>query len=165
MKAQSELLGFVIVVLLMSVGMLFVLGFYVFSEPSQDREIFSDRQISTMLNAAILQTSTTCYSLPLRDLVVDSQRPTQSINCPNSDGVSTPSLEYAKTKIEQLLNATLDVWDVDYEYRAYRVQGDEEQGNPIELNRGACRGKEQVPNTLLLPIPPSGTVYSVLTVC
>jgi hypothetical protein len=161
-KSQSELLGFAIVVLLVAVGMLFVIGFIVLNEKTDTRAPYLYKQMATNLNDALLETTTTCRNLNVRDLYMNCMDNDREM-CPASDDStlnpdSVTACTYLQTFIENRFKSTPSklgtLNDLGYYYQySYRYNAVNAPANwstrssPPPTGFGSCK-KER--STLLL---------------
>lgn len=122
MKAQSELLGLVMVVLLLSIILLFVIGFVAFNPPADPSEQFRYEYLATATNDAILRTTVdNCRLTRISDLLIDcAQNPlAPRVSC---GGVTSCNILNSSTgPIPKMLNSTLDSWGIRYIYRAEAI--------------------------------------------
>jgi competence protein ComGC len=168
-KAQSELLGFVIVVLIISVGLLFVVGFMVMNaKNASTRTAFTDKQLAVNLNKALLQTTSECDGKQVKDLIVDCAD-RKAILCQMPNGQRAFSCEYLEYQIPKLLSLTLDEWGAVYEYKIVLESGQDDITlyqkplNATELR--ACRQAKVTPGTFPIPLRTGQQVYSILRIC
>lgn len=144
MRAQTEILGIAVVILLVSVGLLFVLGYAVNKEKPTHREEFVKVEIGYNMIFAVLETTTPCWGgLSVRDLVKDCAEknfPEDRIQCFSQD-----SCAYAEAFIkENIFQKTLDTWGYQDSYSfiidfpPYSAQdiviGTTKQGERIPIN-------------------------------
>ncbi|HLC19884.1 MAG TPA: hypothetical protein VJK72_03120, partial [Candidatus Nanoarchaeia archaeon] len=164
-KAQMEVLGLAIVVLLVSLSLLFVLQFVINREDEQPRQIFTrDQLASTMVNS-LLETTTSCADLTMTELLQDcAQQPLSDADCDRDGytriGTRAESCVYAEGITSQIFADTLDAWDKKYEFNVkYGTEGlvtVKKEGCPSEYDTGSA----------LLPLVPGGpSIFVVLRVC
>lgn len=111
MKAQTEIFGLAIVVLLLSVWLLFAIGFMAKKEPA-NRE-FAQIEIGYNLLSAMLGTTTGCSGLTVTELIEDCAE-NNEINC-GSDADPLYSCTYVRGFIEnEILIKTLNIWRYNY---------------------------------------------------
>lgn len=129
-KAQTEMLGIAIVVILISIGILFIVANAMKSSNAKSQKTeFSERQLATNILASILSTSTECQNDRISTLMIDcgsnAGRP-----CGGEDvsGVfiypTSDPCEYLRDVITVMLNETLSKWKKKYQFSAYVSQGD-----------------------------------------
>src|SRR5690606_18228671 len=90
MKAQTEILGLVMVVLLISIGMLFTISFVVFNQGNDIRGAYIDKETATYLNYAILDSTSSCMQISYQRLIIDCvERGNGGIQCPDPSNNSS----------------------------------------------------------------------------
>lgn len=159
-KAQSELLGFVMVVFLVAIGMLFVVGFMVVSARDDVRVDFEDKQMAINLNDALLEVSTECRNTKVKDLLKDCAQD-QYLLC----GSMTSCQYLESVVVPEVFNKTLDAWGKSYTYEAYVVQGDTELMLIQQGDFATCRQAAVTPGVFYLPLRSGKTVFSELRLC
>ncbi len=145
-KSQQELLGFAVVVMLVAIGLIFVIGFYVLNPTVDSRTTYLDKQIATNMNDALLETTTTCRSLSVRDLLLACVNDNEAI-CPADDTTTGPesvkACDYLSSFITHRLHSTLDVWGYDYEYSIrYDTTSSQNYVIPLQTNHPSRVGCE-----------------------
>lgn len=172
LKAQTELLGFVMVVVIISIAILFIVGFLLRTSQSDVRTDFIDKQLAINLNDAILETSTTCRGIPVRDLLLDCAQE-KRLQC---DGQL--SCDYlSETAIPDLLEITVGASgrNSSFSYRAC-VQAGRGQRDCFEedfvgefqlisVENGDCSSSTVTPGIFPIPTRSGKIVYSVLKIC
>lgn len=152
-------MGLVIVVILISLGMLFLLKFVVFKPVGEERTTFTRSQMATNTMNVLLLTTTDCRAgadLKISELIqmcVDSNE-----YCDNNMGVC----EFVELQIGEILNSTLLEWKKNYLLTAYLP---ESPGNSlISVKNQGCPGEK---NTHFQPWPRlvSGQIFIRLEVC
>ena len=120
-KAQMELMGIAIVVLLVSLVMMFVFNYTAKRKPAEYRKEFAGTELSTNIVKSLLATNAPeCLGLTFNELWQDCAENyvTGGIPCDYRD-----SCGYAIDETEKILNATLGKWQVDYEFRVEWEEG------------------------------------------
>lgn len=129
-KAQTEMLGIAIVVILISIGILFIVSNSLRSsgQMSQKQE-YSEKQLATNILASMLSTSTNCSNDRISTLLIDCGKDPYSRQCGPEDvmGITTPYTlagfsnvcVFLNDTIAVLLNSTLQKWNKKYEFKAY----------------------------------------------
>lgn len=110
-KGQLEIMGLVIIVILISLGMLFLLRFVVFKPVGEERAAFTRSQLATNTLAALVKTETDCQGLDMTELVQDCVG-SKSANCGYLD-----SCEFLDAKISLILEETLIKWQKHYYFQ------------------------------------------------
>jgi len=110
-KSQMEIMGLAIIVVLLTLGVLFVVQFVVLKEPSDVKKTFTKTQMAAnMLNSILKTNSKDCYDNTMTQLLQDcadnNENPAGLIICENV----IDSCEYANSTIEYIFNNTLVGW-------------------------------------------------------
>ncbi len=110
-KAQMEVMGLAIIVILITLGLLFVVKFVVLKEPSEIKKTFTRSQMAAnMLNSILKTNSKDCYgatiSYLLRDCADYYQNPLGLTVCENNED----SCEYADSTIKYIFKQTFEAW-------------------------------------------------------
>lgn len=114
-KAQMEIMGLVVVVMLLSLGMIFVLKFVIMDESADVRRQHSESQLSAnLLNALLQTTATDCGNQQIKTLFRDCAI-TNEIVC--DDGF-TRSCEYLQETLQEILDKTLTHWGKDFYFNS-----------------------------------------------
>jgi len=123
-KAQTEMLGIAIVVILVSLGILFIVTNALRSsgQQSQKRE-FSEKQLAANILGSILQTSTNCSNDKISTLLIDcGKNVVRFCGGETIQGVyieQTDVCSYLGETIDLMLNSTLKKWNKKYQFVAY----------------------------------------------
>jgi len=176
-KAQTEMLGIAIVVILVSIGILFIVSNAMRSagQTSQKTE-FSEKQLATNILSSILQTSTSCQNDRISTLLIDCGKGNsrtcggETIQGIYIEQTNNPC-DYMKDTITLILNATLKKWNKKYQFLAYReITSLNSQGVNItnrinECLTGTGTGLQYVQkDSYYLPLYP-GTMTVELALC
>jgi len=155
-KSQMEIMGLAIVVVLIVLGMLFVVRFFVNKEPADYKAKFTQKQLAQNIVTAFLNTKTSnCYGMSITELLQDCGQ-SQSVTC----GDGTGSCLYVRGAATTILSQTLDQWNLKYYFQVYS----DNPSNPIFVPLGAdCTG-ELEPGWGYTPAS-TRTVYTRLDVC
>ena len=152
-KAQTEIIGLAIVVILLVIGMTFVIRFTLSKDPvNLKSEFYSSELASNWPNTFLNTKSENCNELSMTELLQDCGHG-QSITC---DGQI--SCDYVEATAIEIFGDTLDVWKVDYEFKVFRTEND-----PLITVGNPCPGSKK---SKTFPIPTSSGPLSVkLDVC
>ncbi|MGM5481856.1 MAG: hypothetical protein ACQESF_00190 [Nanobdellota archaeon] len=118
-KAQSEIVGLLVIVLIISFILLFVLNSVVFDEPESVKGIKNEKLASSMISA-MLNTDTNCTpNSKVKDLLIDCGKwhaiGATDLRC--YDGrTSCEYLNETGGVFEVMLNKTLGEWSRTYEF-------------------------------------------------
>jgi hypothetical protein len=108
-KAQMEIMGLVIIVLLISLGFLFVVKFVVMAPPKDIRQEHEQSQMSAnLLNSLLQSTATDCNNQQIKSLIRDCAM-SEEIYCGGNY-----SCEYVNETFTKVLSQTLDAWNRKY---------------------------------------------------
>ncbi len=153
-KAQSEIMGLAIVVILLILGMTFVIRFMASKEPVDYKKQFTQSELaSNMINTFLKSTSRDCNGLSMTELLQDCGQ-SRGIICGND----MDSCEYVEDTAQFVFSNTLEAWKMDYEFKAF---ADEEE--PIFTLGKTCLGSKK---SKLFPIPTaSRTLFVKLDIC
>jgi hypothetical protein len=114
-KAQFEIMGLAIVVILISLIVLFVVRFVVLKEPTDLRKEYTEFDISYSFVNTLMNTNVPdCYGLSFTELFKDCES-SLIVNC---GGIT--SCSYIKETLPNILNQSLGIQNLNYEFTAYR---------------------------------------------
>ena len=149
-----EIMGLALVLVLIVLGMLFALRFFVNREPVDYKARFTQKQLAQNTVTAFLNTNTSdCYGMSVTELLQDC-RQSQSVTCGEGSG----SCEYVEDVAAIILYNTFEQWNLKYGLLVYK-----DAENPvIELGPG-CSG-ELEPGWGYTPTT-TGTIFTRLDVC
>jgi hypothetical protein len=152
-KAQTEIMGLAIVVILLILGMTFVVKFLLSKEPTDYKQQFIHSELATnMINTFLKTVSKDCNGLSMTELLQDCGQ-SESIIC---DGQL--SCSYVENEAQFILSKTLESWKVPYEFKAFQ-----QEENPIFALGSPCLSNKK---SKTFPIPTtSGTLFVKLDVC
>ncbi|MFH1133842.1 MAG: hypothetical protein V1735_05080 [Nanoarchaeota archaeon] len=153
-KAQTEILGLALVIVLISLGLLFVVQFLVNKQPEGSREDYLDSQLANHFLSAVLVTqSADCKGKLLRDVAIACA----DGNYLTCNGGET-ACEYFNVTVAQIIAQSLVVWKQDFELWI-NVSGDDMYHN---LN-GTCKSWRRA--TFPLQTQTRGTLIADLKIC
>ena len=113
-KGQMEIMGLVIVLILLTLGVLFVIRFVVLEDDDSIRQQHAESQMAANLLNSMLQTSATdCNNQQIKSLFRDCAMG-NTIEC--DDG--NKSCKFLNKTVEDILNRTLGEWNRDYYFNA-----------------------------------------------
>lgn len=157
-KAQTEIIGLAVVVILLIIGMTFVIRFTINKEPVDYKKQFTQAEIaSNTLNTLLKSASQDCNDLSMTELLQDcGQNPdSPSITC-SVDSIN--SCDYVEREVQKIFEKTLEIWKVDYEFKVFHTEA-----NPIFTLGDPCPASKK---SKTFPIPTSsGTIFVKLDVC
>mgnify|MGYP001616928241 CR=1 FL=1 len=153
-KAQMEILGLAIVVVLILVATIFVVRFLVIKSPTEYRKGFISAELASNMLSTFLKTAAKeCSQLTMTELLQDCAQ-ARSIICGNGQD----SCSYAESTANHVFENTLDKWSIKYEFLAYT-----DANSPLIKLGKPCRLEKR---SKLFPIPiNSATMYVKLDIC
>lgn len=110
-KGQTEVMGLVIIVILVTIGIIFTLTQVFKSDEIEIKESFQKSQLSANLLNSISSTHTTC-DYTMKSLMQDCVTKLR-IKCIINQ-TELDSCQYINYAFNKILNSTLDKWDYDY---------------------------------------------------
>ncbi|MBU1111421.1 MAG: hypothetical protein ABIG93_01800 [archaeon] len=179
-KAQAEMIGLVIIVILITLGMLFMARFALKADP--DKKVFTRKGLAYSTMSAIEKVEVNCYqgtnpsptilSIGL-DLIDDCAKhvgdPTSVFMCssepPGSARAPKHACNFTQDLITQMLNETLNEWGKNYQFSSVLVRGSGEELMVVE--NGGCRATSDRDSSGLFPIYVQnvGLVENTLYLC
>lgn len=118
-KAQMEIMGLAIVVVLLVLGMLFTVKFVLFKPQETYRKDYINTQLTANMLNTLLNTNTLCKDISIAELLQDASKANPNIGCQSLD-----SKEYVNAEINKLLNTTVqDMWKKDFFFKASTTSG------------------------------------------
>lgn len=153
-KAQTEIMGLVIIIVLIIMIIAFVTKLVVFDETVDYKKQFTNAQItSNMISTLLKTTSRDCNGLSMTELLQDCSQDQDVICADDRD-----SCDYFIEATQQIFGETLEKWDIDYEFKVFF-----EEESPIFTLGESCFGDKK---SKLFPIPTDSEILSVkLDVC
>ena len=112
-KAQMELIGIAIVVILISLGILFMLSFGISKKGTSFKQEFTNKElVSNTLSTMLRVKALGCGDLTIEDLLQDCFL-TESVNCGSEDEPKM-SCNYMNETMDEIFDRTLDKWGRSY---------------------------------------------------
>ena len=108
-RAQMEIMGLAIIIILVSLGMLFAVQWMLKKPGVTLAEAEKDATIATNFLNTVLSTTTDCYDRSVRALLQDCALTGGRLNC-----FGIGSCEYAKREITTMFEGSLDKWQKKY---------------------------------------------------
>jgi len=113
-KAQTEIMGLVMIVVLITLILLFVVKFVVINQPKETRKEFIDERLASNTLNVLLSTTTECNKAAIGELIKDCVEyyPDGSIICEDT----SYSCNYVKEIVKNILEESLGVMDKEYRF-------------------------------------------------
>jgi hypothetical protein len=136
-KAQMEIFGLVIIVILLAIGLLFAIIILTKTPTREVERVKESVQAANFLNT-IMGTTSTCGKRTVRELIQDCAVASKDwVGAAPCDGLNTCSL--AKTMIKNMLNQTLSKWGKDYKFYMNGTEAVEQ----IVIETSPCKGERE----------------------
>jgi len=157
-KAQMEIMGLAIIVVLLSVGMLFAVSYMVRRPQSDIKKTYTYSETASNLLGAVLKTSSDCSQTTFSELFYDCGRG-GILRCTEDQN----SCEYLEENMQKILDATLK--NIKYEFKADVTLTAGESESKILINND-CTTKFGQVKMYPLPLHPyPGTLFITLRIC
>jgi len=165
-KAQMEIMGLVIVVILIALGVLFALRFSLSEDTSGLREEVVESELAGSLLNAMVSTTTECNTInpiTLAELYQDCSSLSNGIRCESTTPGRT-ACEEAQNITQLMLNETLEKWGKKYHFH---ISGSASEDAKIALNiSNTIDGCGRLYERKSIPLPTRvGTVILQLDIC
>lgn len=113
-RSQMEIMGLAIVIVLITLGMLFVVRFVIIEENSNPRTEYTESQLAAnLLNAMLQMTATDCNNKQIKTLFRDCALANQ-IRCDGGED----SCSYLDSTVGEILSETLVHWNRKFYFNA-----------------------------------------------
>jgi len=181
-KAQAEMIGLVIIVILITLGMLFMARFALKADP--EKKVFTRKGLAYSTMSAIEKVEVNCYqsgdispttlSIGL-ELIDDCAKhyntPSSDYMCasePPGSGISPEykhACDFITDLVTEMLNETLNLWGKNYQFSSVLVSGNGQE--LIMVENGGCRATSDRDSSGLFPIyvKDVGLVENTLYLC
>ncbi len=172
-RAQVEIIGLVIIVILISLGMLFMAQFALKDQP--DKKVFNKRALAYSTMSALMRTTLSEEGCALgylgqshpqlgADIIEDCANyidtDYSAYNCRNKH-----SCVFINESVAELLNSTLGSWKVGYEFHSNLVGFMGEKELALVKSKGGC-AKNKAAEASEFPIPTdNGIIRNILYIC
>lgn len=135
-----EIMGLAIIVVLLTLGTLFIIQFVVMKEPSDVKKTFTRTQMAAnMLNSLLNTNSKDCHGATIAQLLKDcadfKENPSGLIVCENDEN----SCEYSNSTIGYIFNHTFVEWG----NQSFHFSTFIGSGNPILEQGIRCTGERE----------------------
>ncbi len=130
-KAQMEILGLAIVVILIALAMLFAVQFFLLKPVSEPTKTVKESFLAANFLNSCLGTSTKCFDRNIKELLQNCALG-GSLNCPGNIN----SCLYSRQEIEKMLDSSLGLWKKSYFFNIDGLAGGFSIGD-------ACKGEKE----------------------
>ena len=169
-KAQMEIIGLVVIVILISLGMLFLVQFSLKEKP--DEKAFTRKGLAFSTMSTLLRTTVDCglgdeQRRELREVLGDCAANTVADSSFQQKCMEQESCVFFQNTVHGFLDRTLVVWGKRYEFQVQFPRTKEKLFDPpITGEAGGCENRER-DSSGLFPQPTAsvGIIESVLYVC
>lgn len=170
-RGQLEMIGLAIVVILLTLGLLFVLKFIVLKKPSTLRQEVTESQMASNLIGSMLKTTTHCKEMTIGELIQDCGNwydvEAKQVVCDKDiqGNVLTSgqriSCKFLNETLEVILAGTIQKQRRNFDFRIFRNK--DEYGWITRYNQSACNGPKE---SKRYPLPlEAGTVWVKFDIC
>ncbi len=172
-KGQAEIIGLVIIVIMLSLGFLFLAQFAVQEQP--EKTVFTRKGLAYSSMSAVLKTTLECdmtsrveYLSVGDDLFEDcaKNRCVPGLPCGASNFMCSDmhSCEYLEQEVGLMLDESLGLWNKEYEFRSTLVSGTDEY-ELFLIQEGDCGGERDSSGLFPTYITGLGLVQNTLYLC
>jgi hypothetical protein len=152
-KGQAEVIGLVIIVIMITLGMLFLVRFALDENP--EKKIFTRKGLAYSSMSAVLKTQVVCDDpsgeqilYVGQHLIEDCAQNSVQFSCSGMD-----SCDFLAQEIEIMLNETLGEWHKEYLFKSILLG----EAEPlIEVSRGNCATARNRDSSGLFPLYVNG---------
>jgi len=130
-KAQTEILGLAIIVVIVSIGLLFVVKFLITQPPQETRESYIRSELASNILGSIMDADTNCKGHSIPYLIKDcAEYDPGRISCGGS-----LSCEYIESHINFILSNFMDTLGGN---KSYKFLAELDQEILFEISEGNC---------------------------
>ena len=153
-KAQIEIAGLVVIIILIIIGMVFVIRF-MSKEPIDYKKQFTQAELASNMINTLLKTTSLCNGISMTEVLQNcSMNPAAPVLiCKNGQN----SCEYFIGTSQQIFTETLEKWNIGYEFKVFNDE------NTLFTLGQTCIGDKK---SKLFPVPTESGILSVkLDIC
>lgn len=163
-RAQMELMGLAIVVMLLALAFIFVVKFVILKDPADQTSAYRESELAASFISTMLATNARDCTQPTYSTLI--------ADCASgySDGGRIEcnqqrSCAYMSDRLDDVFTATFDTWRVPYFFTVFTNLDDPENTQLVDLSKGSpCTGDRRF-KTQPLPLSSGSTVYLGLYIC
>ena len=164
-KAQMEIIGLVVIVILISLGMLFLVQFALKEQP--DGESFTRKGLAFSAMSTLMKTTVDCgggKELSMREVLAEcaENRPGTRFPFTRTCGEQDSCVTFQEIS-NSLLQRTLSSWGKQYKFKS--TLSSEEEPFLSFPAAGNCEGRERDTSGYFAHPTDAGTIKSILYVC
>lgn len=142
-KAQIEMMGLVVVVILVTLGLFFSLALQPGPESKQTIKVYSDEELAGNFLITLLEADLEGYDLMVREVAVDCVRHHRGEGKYTLDEGRNSCEAFGNTT-QHVINHTLEEWGRRYHFIYTYDSGDGDKERLVELGR-SCTGETTAP--------------------
>ena len=149
-RAQIEMMGLTMIIVLVIVGMVFVFKFIIEDETIDYKKQFTQTELTTNTLNTLLRTTSECDGLTMIELLQDCSQD-KNIICSGKN-----SCEYFEDTTKKIFGETFEIWGIEYSFTVFNG------GQIIKLGESCPFDKKSE----LFTVPTESDILSVkLDVC
>ncbi|MBU0471768.1 MAG: hypothetical protein KKF89_05220 [Nanoarchaeota archaeon] len=153
-KAQMEIMGLLVIVILLTLGMFFVVSFKTQTPKRDIKTSYEDDQLASNFIITLLKTTSDCTKYNMEELIQDCAAE-KRLRCSDMD-----SCTYVNQTINDLLGKTFEKWGKKFRFEIENMN----EGISFESNCGSQDEKDSAFQPIsLYPYP--GTIILRMDIC
>lgn len=155
-KAQMEIIGLAIVVIIILIGMVIAVRFLAFKKPESTRAGFVSAELaSNTINTFLETTAIECSKTNMGELIQDCAQGTERI-CANGQG----ACDFVRSAADDIFTKTFQKWKTKYKFLVYV----DKELPFVDLESECTDQQEKVSETFFVPVT-AATVSVKLDIC
>ena len=170
-RAQTELMGLAVIVVLVLIVLIFVVKFSVLDQPEQHKQEFTQTEIASNFVSTLLKTTNPdCRDLTFTEIFQDVAEGSPYVWCDNEK-----TIDYLPDKLDEIFADTLETWNIAYEFDAFVnlnspnpiISSFPKKFNPTSGVVGCSKATSIKSKQFAIPIDSGGgsTLYIKLDIC
>lgn len=153
-KAQMEIMGLAIIVILVALGLLFAVQWMLKQPPTKQVQRAKESVLAANFLNTMLGTTTACNDRTMRDLLMDCALTQGATPCGDASACA-----YAESILPQLFKNTFEAWNMQYHFS---MQG---AGSVSQMEFGKPCVGELEKKVQPLPVKPGFEISLALEIC